>query len=90
MVLLSCSGTGGIYANLANGAARHNCARASLPKIQSAATALIEGLQWDNSIGHSARKGDLPGVSRSEPRDVHDSLALQPRHATDEVAQEKA
>ncbi len=34
MVLLSCSGTGGIYAKLANGAARGNCARTSLPTIQ--------------------------------------------------------
>jgi hypothetical protein len=34
MVLLSCSGTGGgIYAKLANGVARHNCARASPPTI---------------------------------------------------------
>ena len=34
MVLLSCSGeSGGMYANLANGGAGHNCPRAPLPTI---------------------------------------------------------
>jgi len=34
MVLLSCSGTGGgIYAKLANGVARHNCARDSATQV---------------------------------------------------------
>jgi hypothetical protein len=41
MVRLSCSGTGGIYAELANGVARHNCAQVSLPAIQGSATALM-------------------------------------------------
>src|SRR6266851_232958 len=35
MVLLSCSGeSGGMYANLANGGAGHNCPRAPLPTIR--------------------------------------------------------
>lgn len=33
MVLLSCSGTGAIYAKLANGVARYNCAQVSPPTI---------------------------------------------------------
>ena len=50
MVLLSCSGTGGgIYAKLANEAARHNCAQASPTTIQRPATALIERLQKGQS-----------------------------------------
>lgn len=49
MVLLSCSGTGdGIYAKLANGVARHNCASASPMRNSVACTMLIEGLQRDN------------------------------------------
>src|SRR6267154_2458176 len=52
MVLLSCSGTGGgIHAKLANGAARHNCARASPPHNSVARHCADRGLQWDNSIG---------------------------------------
>jgi hypothetical protein len=61
MVLLSCSGTGGgIYAKLANGVARHNCTRVSLPTIQWPATAPIEGLQRDNSIGPRKRVSSPP------------------------------
>lgn len=49
MVLLNCSGTGGIYAKLANEAARHNCARASPTTIQRPATALIERFEKGQS-----------------------------------------
>ena len=60
MVLQSCSGTGGgIYAKLANGAARHNRARASLHTIQWPATALIEGLQRDNRTTFKLPEPDL-------------------------------
>src|SRR5215472_1816671 len=56
MVLLSCSGTGGgIYAKLANGAARHNCARPSPTHNSVAAMALIDGSQMNNSIGPRKR-----------------------------------
>jgi hypothetical protein len=34
MVLPSCSGTGGIYAKLANGVAQYNCARVPLRTIR--------------------------------------------------------
>lgn len=76
MVLLSCSGTGGgIYAKLANGAARHNRARASLHTIQSPAIALIEGLQRDSNTTCNLPEPNL--WSQDNFRMARDAAGLQ-------------
>src|SRR5262245_61248686 len=56
MVLLSCSGTGGIYAKLASGMARYNCALASTPpRWRGGLLYLIPGIEEPTGLIRRAR-----------------------------------
>src|SRR6266481_2776207 len=67
MVLLSCSGTGGICAKLANGAVWHNCARASPTHNSVAHHCADQGFAKGHSIDPRKRvfyRHQLPNCRR--------------------------